>query len=240
MSQGAMNCPFLTLTARPVRPAACTRSVCRAKNAGTCNSSHTSAAGPHCSCSCTCVVTGSPVRSRTASRVRSPSSRPGPRNDLPEVRLALSNDALNTSGSLSRPASSASDSAMRKVRSCDSMTHGPRTHNSGRPGPQARPSRMATGSMVDMGYPPWCGSGASRERERPELSRLQLDRQPVDAGGEDEVVLGEPAQGVGGQLDGDVAVAGEVQVGVVVLGLGDGADALEELQRRQEVAGPPR
>ena len=63
----------------------------------------------------------------------SPSSSPGPRNDLPEVRLALSNDALKTSGSPSRSASCASASAMPRVRSRDSMTHGPAIHRSGLP-----------------------------------------------------------------------------------------------------------
>ena len=93
------------------------------------------------------VVSGSPVRSLTAASVFRPSRRPGPRNDLPEVRLALSNDALNTSGSSSRSASSASASAMRSVRSCDSITHGPRIHNSGRPGPHSR-SPIRTGCIA--------------------------------------------------------------------------------------------
>lgn len=35
MSQGAMNCPFLTLTTRPVSPQARSKSVCRDKKAGT-------------------------------------------------------------------------------------------------------------------------------------------------------------------------------------------------------------
>ena len=34
MSHGAMNCPFFTLTGRPVAAAASSRSVCRARNAG--------------------------------------------------------------------------------------------------------------------------------------------------------------------------------------------------------------
>ena len=74
-----------------------------------------------------------------------PSRNPGPRNDLPEVRFALSNDALNTSGSRS-----AGQLGQRlgdgSVRSCDSITHGPRIHSSGRPPPHSRLA-IRTGSI---------------------------------------------------------------------------------------------
>ena len=43
MSQGARNCPFLTLTARPVRAAATRRSVWRQRKAGICRTSTASA-----------------------------------------------------------------------------------------------------------------------------------------------------------------------------------------------------
>ncbi len=56
--------------------------------------------------------------------------------------------------------------------------------------------------------------------------------QGVDLGREDEVVLREPADGVGPDLDGDVAVADEVEVGVVPLLLGQGGDLVEEVDRR--------
>jgi len=79
----------------------------------------------------TSVVTGSPVRCLTASRVRKPFLQAGPRNDLPDERFALSNDALNMSGNWSQSASSLSLSAMRSVMSCDSMTHGPRIQSNG-------------------------------------------------------------------------------------------------------------
>mgnify|MGYP000639406343 CR=1 FL=1 len=49
-------------------------------------------------------VTGRPVASRTDARMRSPSSRPGPRNERAEVRLALSNDALKMYGTPQRRA----------------------------------------------------------------------------------------------------------------------------------------
>ena len=48
MSHGAMNCPFLTLTTRPVFAAATTRSVWRQRKAGICSTSRTSAAGATC------------------------------------------------------------------------------------------------------------------------------------------------------------------------------------------------
>jgi hypothetical protein len=43
MSQGARNCPFFTLTARPVSAAATSRSVCRQRKAGICSTSTASA-----------------------------------------------------------------------------------------------------------------------------------------------------------------------------------------------------
>src|SRR5262249_21538454 len=83
----------------------------------------------------------------------------GPRKDLPDVRLALSKEALKINGSPSRAARSRSVSAMRSVRSCDSMTQGPRIQTSGRPGPQTT-SPMATGSTVGTRGPPWLGTGS--------------------------------------------------------------------------------
>jgi hypothetical protein len=64
-----------------------------------------------------------------------PSRSPGPRNDLIEVRLALSNDALNTKGIFSRSAISRSCSAIASVKSCDSITQGPAIQSNGWPGP---------------------------------------------------------------------------------------------------------
>ena len=58
MSHGARNCPFLTLTTRPVAAAATSRSVCRHRNAGICKTSTTSATRAHCCASCTSVRIG--------------------------------------------------------------------------------------------------------------------------------------------------------------------------------------
>ena len=46
-----------------------------------------------------------------AARIRRPSSRPGPRNDVPDVRLALSYDALKMKGTPARRAMAASSPA---------------------------------------------------------------------------------------------------------------------------------
>src|SRR5260370_57897 len=100
------------------------------------------------------VVTGNPVRLFTASKVRKPACSPGPRNDLLEVRFALSKDALNTNGKARRSASSRSRSAIRNVRSCDSITQGPAIHKSGWPRPQ-RSLPIATARTDSMIYPPW-------------------------------------------------------------------------------------
>ena len=48
------------------------------------------AAASICPISCTSVSTGTPMLRRTSARILSPSSCPGPRNEAPELRLALS------------------------------------------------------------------------------------------------------------------------------------------------------
>src|SRR3954447_9376097 len=82
-----------------------------------------------------------------------------------------------------------------------------------------------------MVYPPWSWA--------PGALRLQLHRQLVDLGRQDEVVLRQPADGVGGELDGDAAVAGQVQVGAVVLALGKFPDPAEEVKAAGEVLDEP-
>src|SRR5439155_10221838 len=74
--------------------------------------------------------------------------------DVPEVRLALSNDALKISGTLSRSAIARSVSATCRVSSCDSITHGPAIHTSGRPGPHTT-GPIVTSRAGVMTYPPW-------------------------------------------------------------------------------------
>ncbi|KAG0903219.1 hypothetical protein G6F32_017319 [Rhizopus arrhizus] len=63
----------------PVLAKATTRSVCRARNAGSCSTSATSATAVACQGSCTSVITGTSNSAFTASKIRMPSSRPGPR-----------------------------------------------------------------------------------------------------------------------------------------------------------------
>ncbi len=96
MSAGAMNWPFLTLIAAPVRPAANSRSVWRDSNAGICRTSATSAAAAHWAGSCTSVRVGQPTLSRTRPSMASPGPIPGPRAPAMPERLALSKLALNT------------------------------------------------------------------------------------------------------------------------------------------------
>ena len=113
MSAGARNCPFFTLTARPVAAAASSRSVCRQRKAGICSMSQTCGRRrAACSGRWMSVVTGSPVARRTVSSTASPSSIPRPRNAPALVRLALSNDALKTTWIGSRAASLTSASAI--------------------------------------------------------------------------------------------------------------------------------
>ncbi len=87
MSCGAMNCAFLMFTGLPDAATAWMKSVWRARKAGVCSTSTTSATGSICGMSWTSVRIGTPSSSRTFSRIRSPSSMPGPAKAL--VRRAI-------------------------------------------------------------------------------------------------------------------------------------------------------
>ena len=64
-------------------------------------------------------------------------------------------------------------------------------------------------------------------------------RELVDLGGEDEIILREAADGVGVNLHPGVAVALEVQIGVMLLPLGDRADVVQKLDRIAKVLERP-
>ncbi len=96
MSQGETNGPFLMFTTLPVRAAATRRSVCRQRKAGIWRMSRLSAASTAWAGSWMSDTTGTFSSSRSRARMRSPFSGPGPRKEDSEVRLALSNEALNT------------------------------------------------------------------------------------------------------------------------------------------------
>src|SRR5689334_17727383 len=70
-------------------------------------------------------------------------------------------------------------------------------------------------------------------------SFLKLDRKLVDLGGQDEIVLRQPADGVRRKFDRHIAVTGQVQVGVMVLGLGDVADSAEKVEGGGKILYPP-
>ena len=125
MSQGARNCPFLTLTGRPVSAAAIRRSVWRHRKAGICNASTACATGAHWLLSCTSVMTGRPSVSRISAKIGSAALRPIPRAADPEVRLALSKDDLNTRPIARRAAISLSACAISSAWPRLSSWHGP-------------------------------------------------------------------------------------------------------------------
>src|SRR5271154_6690063 len=77
------------------------------------------------------VRTRQPKRFLTASRILSPCARPGPRNDLPLVRLALSNEALKMNGTPRAAVRPTSSFAMDAARACDSSKHGPAMRKNG-------------------------------------------------------------------------------------------------------------
>src|SRR5215470_7621198 len=83
------------------------------------------------------VRIAAPVLSLIAERTRSPSARPGPRNDWPDVRFALSNDALKMNGTFTRRVMSTRAAAIERACASLSMTHGPAMSASGPPPPIA-------------------------------------------------------------------------------------------------------
>src|SRR5436190_13813733 len=150
MSWGAMNCPFLMFTTLPVRAAATSRSVCRDRNAGICSTSATAATIAACAGSWMSVRIGRPVRTFTSSSAARPASSPGPRKERPDVRLALSNEALKITGTWHRAAISLMAIAMLSTCAGLSMTQGPAITASGDPPPiDSGPTR--TGGVAAAG-----------------------------------------------------------------------------------------
>src|ERR1700712_2194473 len=72
---------------------------------------------------------GKPKRSLTFNSISIPFSKPGPRYEWIEVRLALSNDDLKITGTLYFCPASATFSATVYKSSWFSITHGPRIKN---------------------------------------------------------------------------------------------------------------
>lgn len=68
---------------------------------------------------------------------------------------------------------------------------------------------------------------------------LEIDRQRVDFCGENEIVLAQAADGVGPELDRDIAVAFDVEVGVVAVLFGDAGAFVEESHAGHEVFDGP-
>ncbi len=93
-SRGARNWPFLTFTAFPVWAHASMRSVWRQRNAGIWRRSMCSAAISASWGWWMSVVTGMPSSFEISPSILVPSLTPGPRNASPDVRFALSYDAL--------------------------------------------------------------------------------------------------------------------------------------------------
>ena len=82
------------------------------------------------------VVTGRPVDCFTRASMARPSLMPGPRYESTLVRLALSNEALKTSGRESSSEICFRRAAIDSVSSSLSMTQGPAITRSDCPRPQ--------------------------------------------------------------------------------------------------------
>ena len=139
MSQGERNCPFLMLTGLPAEHTFLMKSVWRTRNAGVCSTSTTEATSSIGVYSCTSVSTGTPIWRRTSASTRRPSSMPGPRKLVPEVRLALSKLDLKMKLMPSRPVISLSRPATSSCSCSDSITQGPAIRNRGWSRPTSNP-----------------------------------------------------------------------------------------------------
>ena len=125
MSLPLKNWAFFMFTIRPVLAADTSKSVCLHKKAGICITSATSATGAACQLSCMSVSILRLYFFFMLSNIINPFSIPGPRNELMDVRLALSNEALKI---ISMPNSRLILSisfAIISSSSADSITHGP-------------------------------------------------------------------------------------------------------------------
>src|ERR1051326_5057926 len=121
------------------------------------------------------LSTGSPVSSFTSFKSARPFSRPGPRNDSIDVRLALSNDALKTRLIFSSSRSARIVRAIASTCSRDSITHGPAMKSGGLSPPKAMSSVMRMARVVMRGavYP--------APRRRNSLERELAVRHGLDA-----------------------------------------------------------
>src|SRR5262245_48227527 len=101
------------------------------------------------------VSIGTRQRALIAASTRKPSSRPGPRKDRPDVRFALSYEALKMNGTRDRHAMSASCPARCVAPASLSITHGPAIRTNGLPPPiEMSPSVSAgTGDIIGGGMP---------------------------------------------------------------------------------------
>ena len=131
MSHGDRNWPFLMFTGLPALHTFLMKSVCRTRKAGVCNTSTTEATSSIGVYSCTSVSTGTPICFFTSASTFRPSSMPGPRKLVPEVRLALSKLDLKMKFIPSLPVISLSLPAVSSCSCIDSITHGPAIRNSG-------------------------------------------------------------------------------------------------------------
>src|ERR1700680_1024161 len=68
---------------------------------------------------------------------------------------------------------------------------------------------------------------------------FQFDGKLIDLGRHDKIVYRQAAEIVRGEFDGHITIAPQVQVGVMVLRLGDPAHAVEEIEGAQKILGYP-
>ncbi len=99
---------------------------------------------------------------------------------------------------------------------------------------KGQPWRKPPGLRIRVVVPQ---AGHDGRRPPPTLDRSRSSgrRDLIDLGREDEVVLGQAADGVGEDLDPHVAVALDMQIGMVLFPLGEGGDVVDQFHGLAEV-----
>ena len=163
MSHGAKNWPFLMLTGLPAEHTLRMKSVWRTRNAGVCSTSTTEATSSIGVYSWTSVSTGTPICFLTSPRTFRPSSMPGPRNAVPEVRLALSKLDLKMKLTPSLSVISFSLPAVSSCSCIDSITQGPAIRNRGWSSPTSNPHSFMAFPCCPRHRPGRCAGGLSMQ-----------------------------------------------------------------------------
>src|SRR5438552_13609612 len=201
------------------------KSVWRQRKAGVWRTSTTFTTAGTSSTVCTSVRIGTPSVFFTLARISRPFSIPGPRNDLPELRFALSYEDLKTNGMPSAPVISFSWPAT-SIWSCSlSTTHGPAMRKKGWSRPASKPQSFTAYPAPRTSDLSSCFGTADHLQCRFRDAQLVLLQRGLDERGEERVAVARRRGELRVVLHAhEPRVVGELGDLGEVLGLGLGAD----------------